>query len=83
MNFKEQYFQIWTAAWNLYKKYYGVRASDERRWKELNNECESIDNQYSELPERKFVQSLLLAVIAELERSSHAEAAGAATTTQP
>ena len=70
MNFKQQYFEIWTAVWNLHKKYYGIQASDEEAWKRLNDECETLDRQYRNKPEQKFVQSLLLAVVAELERSA-------------
>ena len=81
MNFKEQYFSIWTAAWNLHKKYFGIRVDDEERWKQLNNECEQLDRQYRNRPEQRFLLSLLLAIVAELERSSKdAETAG---TTQP
>lgn len=83
LDFRTQYFQIWQTVWNLHKKYFGIRQQDEQRWKQLNNECESIDNQYSELPERKFAQSLLLAIIGELEREArHGETAGTVTPTQ-
>lgn len=56
----------------------------EKRWKQLNDECEAIDNQYSGRPEQRFVQSLLLGVVAELEReASHEGKTEATTTTQP
>lgn len=84
MVFKERYFQIWQTVWNLHKKYFGIRTDDEKRWKQLNAECESIDNQYSGQPERKFLQSLLLAIVGELEREAkNGETAGTTTTTQP
>ena len=70
MNFKQQYFSIWQEVWNLHKRYYGVRADDEEAWKRLNDECETLDQQYRNKPEQKFVQSLLLAIVAELERAS-------------
>ena len=55
-----------------------------KRWKQLNDECEAIDNQYSGRPEQRFVQSLLLGVVAELEReASHEGKTEATTTTQP
>ena len=84
MGFKEQYFDIWQQVWSLHKKYYAIQESDEKRWKQLNDECEAIDNQYSGRPEQRFVQSLLLGVVAELEReASHEGKTEATTTTQP
>lgn len=83
MNFKEQYFQIWQQGWGIHKRFYGIRQQDEERWKELNNECEQLDRQCRNRPEQRFLQSLLLAIVGELERSSKdAETAGT-TTTQP
>lgn len=84
MGFKEQYFDIWQQVWSLHKKYYVIQEQDEKRWKQLNDECEAIDNQYSGRPEQRFVQSLLLGVVAELEReASHEGKTEATTTTQP
>lgn len=61
-----------------------IQEQDEKRWKQLNDECEAIDNQYSGRPEQRFVQSLLLGVVAELEReASHEGKTEATTTTQP
>lgn len=84
MNFKEQYFSIWTAVWGLHKKYHGIRADDEAAWKRLDQECKQLDQQYKNKSEQKFAQSLLLGVVAELERSSKdAGETGTTTTTQP
>lgn len=84
MSFKGQYFNIWQQVWGLHKKYYDIQEQDEERWKQLNDECEVIDNQYSGRPEQRFVQSLLLGVVAELEREASYEGkTGAITTTQP
>ena len=84
MGFKEQYFDIWQQFWSLHKKYYAIQEQDEKRWKQLNDECEAIDHQYSGRPEQRFVQSLLLGVVAELEReASHEGKTEATTTTQP
>ena len=70
MDFKTQYFQIWQQVWNLHKKYYNIRADDEAAWQMLNRE-------------QRFVQSLLLGIIAELEREArHGETAGTVTPTQ-
>ena len=73
MDFKTEYFQIWQSVWNLHKQYHDVSADDEQKWQELDKECEQIDQKYQGKPEQKFLQSLLLAVAAELERSSKNE----------
>ena len=84
MDFRTQYFEIWQQAWSLHKKYFGIQQRDEQRWKQLNDECETLDARFKVQSEQKFMQSLLLAVIAELEREArYAETAGTATTTQP
>jgi hypothetical protein len=70
VDFKTEYFQIWQSVWNLHKQYHGVSADDEQKWQELDKECEQIDQKYAGRPERKFLQSLLLSVAAELERES-------------
>ena len=70
MDFKTQYFSIWQEVWSLHKQYYGVSADDEKAWERLDKECELIDKKYQGQPEQKFLQSLLLAVATELERSS-------------
>lgn len=68
LDFKQEYFSIWQEVWTLHKKYFGIRQQDER-WQQLDRECESIDKKYQGKPEQKFLQSLLLSVVAELERS--------------
>ena len=83
MNFKEQYFSIWREVWDLHKKYHGIRADDEAAWKRLDQECKQLDQQYKNKSEQKFVQSILLAVIGELEGSSKDAGETEATTTQP
>lgn len=81
MNFKKQYFNIWQQVWNLHKKYYNIRAYDEKAWERLDQECKQLDQQYKNKSEQKFVQSLLLAVIGELERGGKcAETAGKSAT---
>lgn len=82
MDFKTEYFRIWQSVWNLHKKYYNIQADDEAAWKKLNNECEALDARFKGLPEQKFVQSLLLAVVSELEREAR-NGETEATTTQP
>lgn len=70
MDFKTEYFQIWQSVWNLHKQYHGVSADNEEAWQRLDKECEQIDQKYAGRPGQKFLQSLLLAVVAELERSA-------------
>lgn len=83
MDFKEQYFSIWQEVWSLHKKYHGIRASDETAWKQLNAEYEALDARFKGLPEQKFVQSLLIAIVGELEREARHGETGTAPTTQP
>ena len=70
MDFKQQYFSIWQEVWSLHKKYHGIQQQDEQRWQLLDRECEELDKRYADKPEQKFLRSLLLAVVAELERES-------------
>lgn len=70
MDFKQQYFQIWTDVWNLHKKNFGISADNEGAWQQLDRECEALDAKYKGTSEQVFLQSLLLAVTAELERST-------------
>ncbi|RHE41766.1 hypothetical protein DW740_00135 [Blautia obeum] len=84
MDFKQQYFSIWREVWDLHKKYHNIRADDEKAWERLDQECKQLDQQYKNKSEQKFAQSLLLGVVAELERSSKdAGETGTTTTTQP
>ena len=83
VNFKEQYFSIWTAVWGLHKKYHGIRADDEAAWERFDQECKQLDQQYKNKSEQKFVQSLLLAVIGELERGGKCAETAGKSATQP
>lgn len=69
-------WNIWAQACQLHKKYYDIKPDDAQRWKLLDQECERLDKQYADKPERKLVQSLLLAVVGELERSGNGETTG-------
>lgn len=71
------YWDAWAQACQLHKRYYGVRTDNEQRWRALDKECEQLDKQYENKPERKFMQSLLLAIVAELERNGNGETTGA------
>lgn len=70
------YWEVWGQACQLHKKYYGVSPDDGQRWKMLDQECERLDQQYKNRPEQKFMQSLLLAIVAELERNGNGETTG-------
>lgn len=70
VNFKEQYFDVWTAVWNLHKKYHGIRQQDEQRWQQLDRECAELHDHYKNTPQQKFVENLLLSVVSELEERS-------------
>lgn len=57
MNFKEQYFNIWQQIWNLHKKYYNIRADDEKAWERLDQECKQLDQQvYNGLHRLRFTE---------------------------
>lgn len=73
MDFKKQYFSIWQEVWTLHKKYFGVSADNEEAWQQLDRECEKLHDQYKDAPQQKFVESLLLSVVAELEERSKDE----------
>lgn len=58
------YFEIYKDVWNFHKKYQQVQATEEY-WESVNNESNQIAKKYDNC---KFVRSLLLAIIDELER---------------
>ena len=70
LDFKQEYFSIWQEVWTLHKKYFGIRQQDEQRWQQLDRECEKLHDQYKDAPQQKFVESLLLSVVSELEERS-------------
>ena len=70
MSFKEEYFEIWQQGWCLHKKKFGISADNEEAWQLLDRECEKLHDQYKYAPQQKFVESLLLSVVSELEERS-------------
>lgn len=70
MDFKTEYFNIWTTAWNFHKRYHGVAENEEQHWQQLIAEAEQICKRYENRPEEKFMESLMLAVIGQLNRSA-------------
>lgn len=67
MNFKEEYFSLWSEVWQFHKKFSGINGTD-ADWRKIVDSAEEIVKQYEGKHQYKFVQSLVLAVIAELER---------------
>ena len=61
----------WILSNDIFK--FGIRQQDEQRWQLLDRECEALDAKYKGTSEQVFLQSLLLAVTAELERSAKNE----------
>lgn len=70
LDFRQQYFSIWQEVWGLHKKHFGISADNEEAWQQLDRECAELDKRYAGKLEQQFLQSLLLAVCAELERSA-------------
>lgn len=68
MDFKQRYFNIWSEAWQLHKKFAGMAGNDEE-WGELVQTSEEIMKEYEKEPQANFMKSLLLAVLAEIERN--------------
>lgn len=58
------YFEIYKDVWNFHKKYQQVQGTDEY-WESVNNESNQISKKFDNC---KFVRSLLLAIVDELER---------------
>ncbi len=67
MDFKEQYFNIWSETWQFHKQFAGMKGTDEE-WKKIVEVSEQIAKKYKGMSGAEFVQNLLLAVIRELER---------------
>lgn len=67
MDFKAEYFNIWSVAWQLHKEFYSMESTDEG-WERLINKSGEIMKQWEDKPQAEFVKKLLLAVIDEIER---------------
>ncbi len=59
--FKERYFLIWQRVWDFHKRFADIVADGE--WEEMIEEAGKIGN------ESKFSKDLILAVLAEIERT--------------
>ena len=69
--FKESaYWQIWADCCNLHKSFYGIAEDDTASWEKAVEAATEIQKKYKQTPEAKFVESLTLLVISELENKS-------------
>ncbi|MDE7418223.1 MAG: hypothetical protein K2N44_18280 [Lachnospiraceae bacterium] len=60
-------YGMFTDCWKLYKKFAGIQQAEDIRWEQLVSESDTIAKTYDN---NKFVRSLMLATIQELERQS-------------
>lgn len=67
MNFRDQYFNVWSQAWQFHKKFYGNDGSDQA-WEQAVNESSKIVKEYKNKPQYCFMKDLILATLSELER---------------
>jgi hypothetical protein len=70
MPFKERYFNIWKSGWDLHRKFDGTSVNDDDRWSSLLDEARALKQKYEKTSEADFAKDLVLAVCAEIERSS-------------
>lgn len=68
MNFKEIYFNVWQELWNFHKKYAFVDLNDDQTWKALTEEADKLHEKYARQAQGDFANSLLLAVVAEIDK---------------
>lgn len=68
MNFKQQYFNIWGEAYQFHKQFAEMTGTD-KEWSELVQTSEEIMKKHEKEPQSDFMRSLLLAVLAEIERN--------------
>lgn len=78
MNFKQQYFNIWGKAYSLHKQFVGMAGTDEA-WSNLIETSEKIMKEHEKEPQADFMRSLLLAVLAEIERNCKSRGKGGAS----
>nr|DAG61081.1 MAG TPA: hypothetical protein [Caudoviricetes sp.] len=69
MDFKKTYFDIWKAAWDFHKNYCNPYENSEY-WDKVVDEAYKINAMYENSSENKFVNDLVLAILAELERKN-------------
>lgn len=76
MDFKKVYFDLWGEAWQFHKQFSGMEGTD-KEWSELVQTSEEIMKKHEKEPQANFMKSLLLAVVAEIERADKQKKEGA------
>lgn len=67
MDFRETYFEIWETAWNFHEQFAGMGGTDQE-WERVVDAAGEIVENYKGTLQYEFVKSLIMAIIAELER---------------
>lgn len=66
MDFKKNYFNLWSEAWQFHKKFAGMAGTD-AEWQRAVDTAGAIAEKYRDKPEYEFMKLLILAVMVELE----------------
>ena len=72
MNFKEEYFSLWSEVWQFHKKFADINGTDDE-WQKVVDSAEEIVKRYEGKSKFEFVKSLVLAVLNELEHQDKRE----------
>lgn len=76
-SFKEStYWRIWADCCNLHKAFYGIEENDTASWEKAVATASEIQEKYKQTPEARFVESLTLLVVSELEHISKSQKGG-------
>lgn len=67
MNFREQYFDVWSQAWQFHKRFADMKGTD-KEWEAVVNTSGEIVKEYEGKPQYDFMKDLVLATLSELER---------------
>lgn len=66
MNFREQYFDVWSQAWQFHKRFADMKGTDEE-WESVIDMAGKTVEKFRDKPGYDFSKSLILATIDELE----------------
>ena len=76
-SFKEStYWKIWADVCRLHKTFYGIEENDTASWEKAVATASKIQEKYKQTPEARFVESLTLLVVSELEHKSKSQKGG-------
>lgn len=76
-SFKQStYWRIWADCCNLHKAFYGIEENDTASWEKAVATASEIQEKYKQTPEARFVESLTLLVVSELEHKSKSQKGG-------